>query len=292
MSLCFQRSFSSQAVVLGRTSWSVVKPVHHKVKIDKSILSTRFPELKYPKRDPRSPHFKPTNVAPDRLRQHYTNTLKLDMLLISYRYGEPERIIGEKKRNWDGTLEYHLNRTLRKPRGYVKEQPDILKVTNKNIPELKAVHINCFVPQAVNQPQHGISAYLMLQQITGEKPKVVYSKSDVVQWNIRKGKRVGASIELKGKPMNDFVLTLTELVLPRIPDFKGLNSKGDSYGNISFGLTSQDSRYFPEISSFTDLWPNTYGMHITFVTSAKKDSQAKTLVSSFGVPFYGAERRS
>ncbi|GMM34267.1 mitochondrial 54S ribosomal protein YmL7/YmL5 [Saccharomycopsis crataegensis] len=287
------RSFSSSSIVKGKPGYSIVHPVHHTVKIDKKVLSPRFPELKYPKNDPRSPHFKPVNVAPDRLKEHYLNILKSDLMYMTYKHDEADKIEGAKKREWDGTSAYHLNRNLRRPSGFVKEQPDSHRVTNKNVPELKSIHINCFVPLAVTNPHHAISSMLQVQQITGEKPQPIYTKSDVGRWQIRRSRRAGAKIELKGKPMNDFLLTLTELVLPRIPEFQGLRNKsGDTYGNLHFGLTHKQVRLFPEISSNPDLWPRTYGLHITFNTTAERDTQARMLLSGLGLPFFGGERHS
>lgn len=285
------RFFSSSSITYGKPGCSIVKPVHHTVKIHKHILSPRFPELKYAKNDPRSPHFKVTNVAPDRLKGYYNNILKSDLLYATYEHEAPERIVGVKRREWDGTSEYHLNRPLRKPKGFTNPQPDVKKITNKNIPELISIHINCFVPEAVAQPHHNVSSLFQVQQITGEKPKPIFSKSDVVGWGLRRSRQVGAMIELKGKPMHDFLLTLTELVLPKIPDFKGLsNESGDNYGNLAFGLTAKDVKFFPEIASSPDSWTTTYGLHIIFKTTAQKDSQAKILLSSLGLPFHGTEK--
>lgn len=285
------RAFSSSAIASGRPGASIKAPVHHTVKIDKTVLSPRFPELKLPKNDIRSPKFKPVNVAPDRLKQHYLNVLKSDMLYVNYEHDAPEKIIGEKRRAWDGTSPFHINRGLRKPRGFVNQQPDVKKITNKNVPELLSIHVNCYAASASEFPHHAISAMLQVQQITGEKPRAIYSKSDVLEWKLRRSRRVGGKVELKGKPMHDFLLTLTELVLPKIPEFKGLkNQSGDHYGNLAFGLTNEQVKLFPEISSNQDLWPKTFGVHIIFNTTAQKDSQAKTLLSAFNLPFHGTER--
>lgn len=284
----FVRQFSSSGISSGRTGCSIVPPVHHRVKIDKRILSPRFPELKYPKNDIRSPSFKPVNVGPDRLKRHYENVLKSDILYMTYDHEAPERIVGSKRREWDGTSAFHINRKLKKPRGFTNAQPDVKKILSSSIPELTSICVNCYSSEASEQPDRAISALLQLQQITGEKPTTVFSKTDVVSWNLRRSRRVGGKVELKGKPMHDFLLTLTELVLPTIPEFKGLhNSCGDRHGNLAFGLTEQQVKKFPEIESNLDSWYNTFGLHIIFKTTAQTDEQARVLMSSMGLPFQG-----
>lgn len=287
-----KRQFSTSAARFGKPGHSTVAPVHHLVRIKKSLLSPRFPELKYPKNDPRLPHFKPVNVAPCRSREHYQNTLKPDLMYMLYRHNVPEKVEGAKRREWDGTSPYHINRTLRKPAGFLREQPDKHNVSPKKIPEVLSVHLNCYVPLAIQMPQNGIAALLQLQQITGEKPTKIYSQSNIGSWHTRKGRQAGAKIELKGKPMYDFLATLTEVVLPRIPDFKGLkNRSGDGYGNIAFGLTDKQMRLFPELEANPDLWPKTFGMHVVINTSAGRNSEARVLLSGLGLPFFGKEKK-
>jgi large subunit ribosomal protein L5 len=84
---------------------------------------------------------------------------------------------------------------------------------------------------------------------------------------------------------------LTEIVLPRIREYKGIsNNSGDKGGNVQFGLTPNDVRFFPEIEANQDLWPKVFGMHINVVTSAQTDFEARTLLSSYGFAFTGTER--
>ena len=102
---------------------------------------------------------------------------------------------------------------------------------------------------------------------------------------------MGAKVELKGKEMSQFLSTLTEIVLPRIREYKGINNQsGNRFGGISFGLTPEDIKFFPEIDANQDSWPKTFGMHINVNTSAQLDYQARTLLSGFQFPFFGEEK--
>ncbi|QLG73996.1 hypothetical protein HG535_0F05080 [Zygotorulaspora mrakii] len=287
--IILKRAFSGSSLV-GKAACSLIKPVHHLVKIDKSKLSPRFEELKYAKNDIRSPGFVPVSTHPDRLREHYFNTVQPDLLLMNYSHTF-KRQEGLKNRSWDGSSPYHINRAPKNPVGSKSQKPDLHPIKWHNIPEIESVVLNCYVNEAKENQLLAISAALQLQQITGCKPKTLYSKSDVPSWKVRRGHQMGAKIVLKGRPMSQFFSTLTEIVMPRIREYKGISTRsGNGFGSISFGLTSEDVRFFPEIDANQDLWPKTFGMHVNINTSSQTDSQARTLISSFQIPFSGIEK--
>ncbi|CCK68098.1 mitochondrial 54S ribosomal protein uL5m KNAG_0A04210 [Huiozyma naganishii CBS 8797] len=268
-----------------KSACSLVKPVHHLVKIDKSKLSPRFPDLQYEKTDIRSPAFRPTEVRQDRVHEHYLNTLQSDLLLINYKHNDTIKQ-GLSRRAWDESSPYHINRSSKRPRGSKAPLPNVHPVKWDNIPKIESIVINCFVKDARDNETFAIGAALQLQQITGCKPSVIYSKSDVPTWKIRKGNQMGAKVELTGLAMNQFLTTLTEIVLPRIREYKGISvTSGDTFGNIAFGLTANDVKFFPEIDSNQDLWPKTFGFHVTIKTNAETDDRARTLISAFQLPF-------
>ncbi|KAH3684065.1 hypothetical protein WICPIJ_004967 [Wickerhamomyces pijperi] len=290
LSVAALRQFTTSAVALGKPGCNTIKPVHHRVKINKNKLSHRFPELNLSKNDIRNPAFKPTSTYQDRVEEHYHNTIASDLLLINAQEGEFTQF-GKKRREWDGSSPYHLNRSLRKPQGSEAETLDIKPHTASNIPKIEAIHINCYVESAKDNANHALNSLVQIQQITGVKPKPIFAKTNVIHWRVRAGFQMGARVTLKGRPMNQFLSTLTDIVLPRIREYKGISNKsGDRTGNIQFGLTPDDIRYFPEIESNQDLWPKTYGMHFNVVTSAQTDAEARTLLSAYGLPFHGSEK--
>ncbi|KAG0677897.1 hypothetical protein C6P40_000600 [Pichia californica] len=283
------RQFSSSAVAQ-KVGCAQVKPVHHKVRIIKKFLSPKYPELKYEPHDIRSPKYKPYLTTPDRVQDHYFNTLQSDLLLINYRHGQ-QPIYGNKRRQWDMTSPYHLNRPLRKPKGQIVPSPTIKPRTYENVPRLEGVTLNCFVKDAKLYPAQAISAALQLQQITGCKPKAIFAKTNVPNWKLRPGMKMGAKITLHGRDASQFISTLTEIVLPRTRDFYGIsNRSGDRYGNIAFGLTAEEVKLFPEIENNQDSWPQNFGFDITLHTSAQTDADARILLSGLGFPFTGSER--
>ncbi|CUM53815.1 uncharacterized protein AC631_00247 [Debaryomyces fabryi] len=279
------RQFSTSGRVQ-RTGYSTVKPVHHLVKIQKAALKPEYQGLLIPKDDIRSVGFKPTEIDQDRVAEHYENTLQLDLLLHYYEH-DAQVIPGNKKRSWGTDSPYALYRNLKNPKGVGRATRDIHPVTWKNVPQLVGISINAYNSDALEESWLNISTRLQIAQITNVKAKQTYNRSNILPWKCRVGKPCGCKAELTGRDMTQFLSTLTELVLPRIRTFKGIkNTSGDNNGNITFGLEPEDVKYFPEIETFQELFPNLFGFHITFKTTARTDQQARTLLSSLGLPFY------
>ncbi len=92
---------------------------------------------------------------------------------------------------------------------------------------------------------------------------------------------IGVKVTLRRDTMYEFLERLISVALPRIRDFKGINSKFDGRGNYTLGITEQI--IFPEID--IDKISKILGMEITFVTSAATDEEAFALLREFGLPF-------
>jgi len=81
--------------------------------------------------------------------------------------------------------------------------------------------------------------------------------------------------------MYEFLDRLISLALPRVRDFRGLNPKGfDGNGNYTLGLSEQ--LVFPEIDA--DKVSHSQGMHISLVTTAVTDDEARQLLKELGLP--------
>ena len=86
--------------------------------------------------------------------------------------------------------------------------------------------------------------------------------------------------------MYEFLEKLIRVALPRIRDFKGIESNFDGRGNYTLGI--QEQIIFPEIN--IDSITKILGMNITFVTSAKTDEEGFALLKEFGLPFKGTKK--
>ncbi len=82
--------------------------------------------------------------------------------------------------------------------------------------------------------------------------------------------------------MHDFLDKLMNISLPRVRDFRGLNSSSfDGRGNYALGIREQ--LIFPEIEY--DMVESIRGMDIVIVTTAKTDEEAKVFLELMGMPF-------
>ena len=118
--------------------------------------------------------------------------------------------------------------------------------------------------------------------IAGQKAVATKSKKDISNFKLRRGMPIGVRVTLRGERMYEFLERLITASIPRIRDFRGINDKGfDGRGNYTFGISEQI--IFPEID--IDKIGRIQGMDITFVTSAKTDKEAMSLLKEFGLPF-------
>ena len=117
--------------------------------------------------------------------------------------------------------------------------------------------------------------------ITGQKAVATVSKKDISNFKLRKKMPIGVMVTLRRERMYEFLEELIRVALPRIRDFKGIESKFDGRGNYTLGI--QEQIIFPEIN--IDSVERIMGMNITFVTTAKTDEEGYALLKEFGLPF-------
>jgi len=150
------------------------------------------------------------------------------------------------------------------------------------VPKLQKIIISRGVGAAVADKKLIDYAIEELTGISGQKAVATISKKDVAAFKLRKGMPIGAKVTLRGERMYEFLDRLVTTALPRVRDFQGVKASGfDGRGNYNLGVTEQI--IFPEID--IDKVNKISGMDISFVTSAKTDKEAKSLLSELGLPF-------
>ena len=118
--------------------------------------------------------------------------------------------------------------------------------------------------------------------IAGQKPQITRAKKAISTFKLRQGDIVGLKVTLRGGRMYNFLSKFVTIALPRVRDFRGVPAKGfDGGGNYTLGLSEQT--IFPELEF--SLVDKARGFEITFVTTAKNDTQAKALLLVLGLPF-------
>jgi len=150
------------------------------------------------------------------------------------------------------------------------------------VPKLEKIVINVGVGEALTNKKalDIVSEHLAL--ITGQKPLATKASRAISGFKLRAGKAIGLKVTLRNKRMYDFYRRLTDIVLPRLRDFRGIDPKAfDKQGNISIGFSEYS--VFPEMDNIDTA--DYRGMQVTIVTSAKKDEHAKELLVKLGFPF-------
>lgn len=153
------------------------------------------------------------------------------------------------------------------------------------IPVLKKIVINEGLGMATADKKIIEVAINELTSITGQKAVATVSKKDVANFKLRKKMPIGVMVTLRRERMYEFLEKLVRVALPRIRDFKGIESKFDGRGNYTLGI--QEQIIFPEIN--IDTIDRILGMNITFVTTAPTDEEGYALLKEFGLPFKNAK---
>jgi large subunit ribosomal protein L5 len=154
------------------------------------------------------------------------------------------------------------------------------------VPRLDKIVINQGIGQAVADKKIIDTALTELTNIAGQKAVLTLSRKDISNFKLRRKMPIGTKVTLHHDRMYEFMERLVAIALPRLRDFKGINSKFDGHGNYTLGLTEQI--IFPEID--IDKVNKILGMEITFVTTANTDEEGYALLKEFGLPFKNTKK--
>jgi large subunit ribosomal protein L5 len=150
------------------------------------------------------------------------------------------------------------------------------------VPRLEKIVVNMGIGEAITNAKLLESAMDDLALITGQRPKLNRARISVAAFKLREGMPVGCKVTLRGVRMYEFYDRLVNLSLPRVRDFRGVSDRGfDGRGNYTMGI--KEHTIFPEIEY--DKIVKIMGMDITFVTSARTDEQARSLLTLMKMPF-------
>ena len=150
------------------------------------------------------------------------------------------------------------------------------------IPSIKKIVVGMGVGEALTNKKLLDAAVTDITLITGQQAVKTKAKKSIANFKLREGNEVGVMVTLRGAHMYEFLDRLINVALPRVKDFRGINPNGfDGHGNYSLGITEQI--IFPEIDF--DKIERVSGLNVNIVTSARTDSDARALLTKFGMPF-------
>ncbi|MGA0920767.1 MAG: 50S ribosomal protein L5 [Gemmatimonadaceae bacterium] len=155
------------------------------------------------------------------------------------------------------------------------------------VPTLEKITLNVGMGEAIKQPKVLDAIVDEVATITGQKPMRTKAKKSIANYGQREGQEIGVAVTLRGARMWEFLDRFISTAIPRIRDFRGLNTRSfDGRGNYSLGVKEQ--MIFPEINY--DLVEQIHGMDITFVTTTDRDDIAFALLRELGMPFRGDDK--
>ena len=150
------------------------------------------------------------------------------------------------------------------------------------VPKLEKIVVNMGVGDGSKDEKFITAAVKDLEKITGQKPVVTKARKSIAGFKVREGQPIGVKVTLRGENMYYFFEKLVKVGLPRVRDFRGVSPHSfDGKGNYTIGIKEQ--LIFPEIDY--DEVVKVRGMDIIFVTTAKSNEEAKSLLAGFGMPF-------
>ena len=150
------------------------------------------------------------------------------------------------------------------------------------VPKVEKITLNIGLGEALKTPKLLEQAFESLGLISGQRPVVTRAKKSIAGFKLREGMAIGAKVTLRRTRMYEFLDRLVTIALPRVRDFRGLNSKSfDGRGNFAMGI--KEHIVFPEINY--DKVDQIWGMDIIVCTTAKTDDEARALLSEFNFPF-------
>ena len=155
----------------------------------------------------------------------------------------------------------------------------------KNImaaPRIEKISLNIGLGEATGNPKLMDGAVNELGQIAGQRPVICKATKSIAAFKLRENMAIGCMVTLRGDRMYEFLDRLMNIALPRVRDFRGVNSRSfDGRGNYTLGLKEQ--LIFPEIDY--NKVEKTKGMNICFTTTAKTDAEGLALLKQMGMPF-------
>jgi len=291
------------------TSAAVVETAHRAVASFRKPPRIRKP-LKLDSNRLPIPHVKVVvgDTHPCRIREHYQNTLRDDLMYMTYIHENGPRPPPRQIRlTYDPNDPYTKNRRNPPVGGSQLGKKPPPPSSPKKVIQLEKISLHTMAREAISSRSNLLGAIAAFRVLSGENPggggwessegvQIVTGKKTAHKWKIRPGIPVGVTVDLKGPKMYEFLGTLVEFVFPRLREFPGIvlppvssstaTPSGVS-GVVSFGLPPEAMGFFPQIEINMDMYPKSYGMHVHFITNAEgvgAQNRARALVSGFQVP--------
>ncbi len=143
------------------------------------------------------------------------------------------------------------------------------------VPKIEKISLNIGMGEATQNAKLIDGAMNELGQIAGQRPVITKARKSIAAFKLREGMPIGCAVTLRGDRMFEFLDRLVNVSLPRVRDFRGVQSKSfDGRGNYTLGM--KDQLIFPEIDY--NKVEKAKGLNICITTTTKTDAEGRTLL--------------
>lgn len=150
------------------------------------------------------------------------------------------------------------------------------------VPSLEKIVINSGIGAFRDNKDALDSFYNEITSISGQKPTFRRARISEAGFKVRKNDLVGITVTLRGERMWDFLEKFISVTLPRVRDFKGVNTKAfDKLGNYSIGI--REHIIFPEVDA--NKTKGIRSMQVTLVFKNGSPVNSMNLLKKLGMPF-------
>ena len=150
------------------------------------------------------------------------------------------------------------------------------------VPMITKVVLNMGIGEGVADRKKVDSAAADLSLIAGQKAVITKSRKSIATYKLRDGQAIGAKVTLRKTRMYDFLDRLVNIALPRVRDFRGLESE-ELRRPRQLRARHQGTHRVP--GDRLRQGHRSWGLDITVCTTARNDDEARALLTAFNFPF-------
>ena len=155
--------------------------------------------------------------------------------------------------------------------------------SNLECPKVDKVILHTSVKTATTDVLTLFPTLVCMYLISGQYPKLTYAKRSVAGFKLRENQVLGCMVTLRNQRMMNFLDKLIHIVLPKVPDFKGLKSTSlSNNGCLNFGLSYVLA--FPELEPHFEIFDKVRGIHVSVHTQSSNKEQALQALTRIGFP--------
>ncbi len=148
-------------------------------------------------------------------------------------------------------------------------------------PKIEKVVISCGVGSKKKEKKFLELIRDRLTKITGQKPVPRGAKKSIATFRIREGDVIGYQVTLRKNRADEFLNKFLNVAIPRMRDFRGLDSKVDEMGNLTVGV--KEHIIFPE--TLDEEVKDVFGFCVTITTTAKDKKEGEAFFNHLNFPF-------